>query len=471
MKSYDLSVIGSGMGGSMIASLNRDKNITLFEKDRNLGGCAGTFKKNGNLYNIGATTFAGYESGSIVKDIFDSGDFTPCLKKSDIAIRIIQNSTVIDRGKDFEKFLENIEEVFPNKNNRYFWEKIKEIDEKFWKIKNLYYGRHSLKSNIKTFKTFLELFDTFKFDILKSADHFIRSSLGNISSSYQAFIDSQLLITLQSTSKNLSLLSMALGLSYPFHNVFYVNGGMGSIFDGLLKGIDVKKEEEIKKVLIEKDSFRLISSKDEYITKKLILNSSVYDSSNLFEDANIKRYYSSFSFSDQSAFVITFIIDKKIELLHHYQIILDDKIPNSISNSFFISISSYDDDKMSKSGLSVTISTHTKALYWKNMTKDEYKKQKRLTQDFIIGKFLENFDEVKKEDIIDIFSATSKTFNRYINRYNCGGMSISIKNIMKTPTTTTPFKGLYNVGDSIFSGQGWLGVAIGVNILNEELNG
>ncbi len=78
--------------------------------------------------------------------------------------------------------------------------------------------------------------------------------------------------------------------------------------------------------------------------------------------------------------------------------------------------------------------------------------------------------ELKKEDIINKFSATANTFKRYINRYNCGGKAITLKNILQTPSCNTPFKGLYNIGDTVFAGQGWPGIALGVEILNEELN-
>lgn len=471
MKAYDLAIIGSGMGGSMIASLNKNKDTVVFEKDKNLGGCASTFKRFGSFYNAGATTFVGYENNHPVKEIFNKAKFTPNLTKSSIAIRVIQNKKIIDRVKNFEDFLENIQEVFPNKNNRYFWQKIKDLDEKFWQIKNLFFSKYSLKSHLNSFSSAIELFTMFKFDILKSADSFIKETLGDICLEYKSFIDSQLLITLQTTSKDISLLSLALGLAYPFHDVFYVNGGMGTLFDGLLKDIELKRKEEIKKVIKEKALYRIISSKDEYLTKDLVLNSSIYNCSNLFEDKQIQKYYDSFSFSDQSAFVINFNIEKEVELLHHYQIILDEKIPNSISNSFFISISSKDDEKMSKRGLSVTVSTHTKALFWKNLSKDEYEKQKKITQEFIIKKLLENLEEIKKEDIKNIFCASSKTFKRYINRYNCGGKAITLKNILSTPTAKTPFKSLYNVGDTIFAGQGWPGIALGVKILNKELNG
>ncbi|WP_424687806.1 phytoene desaturase family protein [Halarcobacter ebronensis] len=471
MKTYDLAIIGSGMGGSMIASLNKQKDVIVFEKDTNLGGCASTFKRFGNYYNSGATTLVGYEENHPLKEIFDKASVNLDLKKSDIAIRVLQNGKTIDRVKDFEKFLTQIDKAYPNKNNRVFWQTIKELDEKFWKLKNVYYSKYSLSSYIKTIKSVSEIFLTFKFDLFKTASGFIKDTLGDISKEYQDFIDSQLLITLQTTSKDISLLSLALGLAYPFHDVFYVNGGMGSIFDELLKDIETHNKEEVKSITKQNDVYLLKTRKAEYKAKNVILNSTVYDSSKLFEDEKIKSYYNKFSFNDQSAFVIHMTINKKEDLLHHYQIILENEIPNAISNSYFVSLSSSEDRKMSENGINITISTHTKARFWSNLNKDEYKRQKFITEEFIINSFLENFDNISKEDIQISFSGTAKTFNRFINRNNCGGKAITLKTLLQVPSCRTPFEGLYNVGDTIFAGQGWPGVALGVNILKEELDG
>ncbi|WP_419774727.1 phytoene desaturase family protein [Halarcobacter sp.] len=471
MKTYDLAIIGSGMGGSMIASLNKQKDVIVFEKDTNLGGCASTFKRFGNYYNSGATTLVGYEKNHPLKKIFDKANVNLDLKKSDIAIRVLQNGKTIDRVKDFEKFLSQIDKAYPNKNNRVFWQTIKELDEKFWKLKNVYYSKYTLSSYIKTIKSVSEIFLTFKFDLFKTASGFIKDTLGDISKEYQDFIDSQLLITLQTTSKDISLLSLALGLAYPFHDVFYVNGGMGSIFDELLKDIETHNKEEVKSITKQNDIYLLKTRKGEYRAKNVILNSTVYDSSKLFEDEKIKSYYNKFSFNDQSAFVIHMTINKKEDLLHHYQIILENEIPNAISNSYFVSLSSSEDRKMSENGINITISTHTKARFWSNLNKDEYKRQKFITEEFIINSFLENFDNISKEDIQISFSGTAKTFNRFINRNNCGGKAITLKTLLQVPSCRTPFEGLYNVGDTIFAGQGWPGVALGVNILKEELDG
>ena len=125
---------------------------------------------------------------------------------------------------------------------------------------------------------------------------------------------------------------------------------------------------------------------------------------------------------------------------------------------------------MSKNAYSITISTHTKASFWKKLSKSEYEKQKHITQDYLVKEFIDYFDNIKHRNILKAFSATSTTFQHYIGRLNCGGASINAKTILNTPSCKTPFKGLYNVGDTIFAGQGWPGVALGAWVLNKELN-
>ncbi|MDK2064258.1 phytoene desaturase family protein [Aliarcobacter butzleri] len=469
MQKIDLTVIGSGIGGSLISILNKDKNLVLFEKDKNLGGTASTFKRFGNYFNSGATTFVGYEDNHIIKEIFDSADFIPDLKKSSYAYRTIINGKSIDRITDFEEFIESLNSVFYHKNNRYFWQTLKDIDERFWKLKDIYFAKYSLNSYLKSLKTIDILFKEYKFLLFKSAKSFIKEVLGDISKEYQDFIDAQLQITLQSTSKDIPLLSFAIALSYPFHKIFYANGGMGKLFDDMLKDINVKKNEQIMQIKKENNFYRLISSKDEYLTSKLVLNIPVFESKNLFLDEDLQSYYKKFEFYDQSAFVIYLKIDSKKEFLNHYQIILKDNIPNAVSKSFFVSFSHKDDEKLSKNGYSVTISCHTKALFWNELSKEEYERNKEFTKNFILDELLKNIPDIKKEDIKIEFCATSKTFKRYINRFNCGATPLNLKNIFKIPSSLTPFKNLYNIGDSVFAGQGWPGVALGVKVLNSNL--
>lgn len=470
MKNLEIAVIGSGIGGSLISSLNREKELVLFEKSHNLGGCASTFKRYGHYYNAGATTFVGYEEGHIIKKLFKDMKVVPDIKQSEVAIRIIQKEKVVDRVKDFETFLEMMNRNYFHTNNRLFWETLKEIDRKFWKLQKIHFGKFGPIHYTKTAFFIAELFQTFRFDIFKSASRFIDEILFGCDEEYKKFIDAQLLITVQTTSKDISLLSLALGLSYPFHDVFYPNGGMGALIDTIVQEVEVKKNEEIIKILKEKNGWRVLSKKGECLTKQVILNSTIYDSAKLFEEEKIQKYFQKFQFSDTSAFVLYLTLEGDFDLLHHYQIILEENIPNCISNAFFVSVSDKNDLKMSKGGLSITISTHTKANFWSNLDENEYNDKKKETEYFILHKFLEYFDTIKIEKIKVFFSATSTTFNHFINRLNCGGKAIGIHNAMQLPSQNTPFEGLYNVGDTVFAGQGWPGVALGVDLLNKELN-
>ncbi len=130
MKKIHLAGIGCGIGGRLISILNKDKQLVLFEKDKNLGGTASTFKRFGNYFNSGATTFVGYEENHILKDIFDIANFTPDLIESSYAYRTIIDGKIIDRKRDFEEFLEIVNSVIYHKNNRYFWQTLKDIDER-----------------------------------------------------------------------------------------------------------------------------------------------------------------------------------------------------------------------------------------------------------------------------------------------------------------------------------------------------
>lgn len=469
MKKFDMAIIGSGIGGSLFAALNKDKNIILFEKDKNFGGCASTFCHKNYHFNAGATTFAGYEDGLIVKELFKQAKVQPKIKKTDIAYRVLQNGKSIDRVQDIDTYIEQIDAVFPNKNNKKFWYKIKEIDDTFWKIKDIFYLKYSVKNYIKTIQTGFKFFSYFKFDILKSADSFVKDILGDISKEYQDYLDATLLITVQKTSKNLPLIFFSLGLAYPFHDLYYANNGMGNIIDSLLENVNKKNNTEILLIENYNNGYKLHSKNEIFYTKKLILNSTMYDSGKLFSNQKIKNYYNSFEFHDQSAFVVYIKLSSEKHFLHHYQIILDAYIPNCTSNSFFVSISDKEDSLLSKDGYSLTISTHTKASIWKSFSKDTYKKQKKITQEYIL-KYLQKHLHLAQKDIKMSFSATSSTFNKYICRYNCGGTDSSIKNIFNNGGVTTPFKNLYNIGDTVMGSQGWPGVAMGVDILQKVIN-
>ncbi len=244
-------------------------------------------------------------------------------------------------------------------------------------------------------------------------------------------------------------------------NNYYIYGGMGSLFDSMAFKIDDVRTNEFIQNIEKTTNGYIVHSKNESLHfKNVVLNSSLFDSAHLFEDKTIKDYinkYKKFDFG-LSAFMVYMKLDTNKTFDHHYQIILPNRLKNTVSNSMFVSFSNNDDEKMKGS---VTISMHTNSAFFTTQTKE--KKQELLD---IIKKIVCEKLNIQEDEIIKCFAATPQTFKKYINRTSLGGIAVKYENLVyKLPSNDTPIKGLYNVGDTTFAAQGWPGVMLGVRNL------
>jgi len=471
---FEYAVVGSGVGGSSIAALLNAKGykVALFEKEPNLGGCSSTFSHKGHSYNAGATTLAGYEDGFIVKEIFDEIGFQPNLIVTDPSIVILQNGKTTPRYSNFEKFLEIVEQNYPYAKNRDFWKLIYGINRDFYKMSGHYYSNNNLFSKAKSLLSFIPLFAKFQKYLRANAYKFINDFFDGIDKEYLQFLESQILIVAQAPTKKINFFTAALSLGYTFNENHYAIGGLGAVFDGLTKNIKhLYKNSEIKEIKRFATHFELYSKNGVFKTQKLILNSTVYDSAKLFQDTKTKQYYKKYEKLNnyQSSFILYMTIKSKKKFEHHYQIIQKELFPNSLSKAIFVSFSDEKDNSLAPKGhYSVTVSLHTDLRLWED--KITYKAQKKELQDILIKSVLTSLD-IDKSEIIDSFSATPRTFKRYIKRDQLGGNAITMKNFLPfLPSNNSPIKGLYSVGDSVYVAQGWPGVMLGVKNLRRLLH-
>jgi len=471
---FEYAVVGSGVGGSSIAALLNAKGykVALFEKEPNLGGCSSTFSHKGHSYNAGATTLAGYEDGFIVKEIFDEIGFKPNLIPTDPSIVILQNGKTTPRFSDFEKFLEVVEQNYSHNKNRDFWKLIYTINVDFYKMSGHYYSNKNLFSKAKSLLSFIPLFAKFQKYLRANAYGFINDFFDGIDEEYLQFLESQILIVAQAPTKEINFFTAALSLGYTFNKNHYAIGGLGAVFDGLTKNIKhLYKNSEIQEIKRFPTYFELSTKNGVFQTKKLILNATVYDSAKLFEDTEIKRHYKKYEKLNnyQSSFMLYMTIKSKKKFEHHYQIIQNELFPNSISKAIFVSFSDENDNFLAPKGhYSVTVSLHTDLRLWND--KATYKAQKKELQDILTKSVLTSLD-IDKSEIVDCFSATPRTFKRYIKRDQLGGNAITMKNFLPfLPSNNSLIKDLYSVGDSVYAAQGWPGVMLGVKNLKRLLH-
>jgi len=466
---YDYAVVGSGIGGSSVAAYlhAKGKKVILFEKEPYLGGCSSTFGRKGQLYNTAATTLAGYQEGFAVKEIFDAAGFTPDLLPVDPSIVVIQGEKTTPRYKDFEKFLEVLESNYPHAKNRAFWTLVYEINNAFYDYKEHYYESATLLKKLRSLVSFLPLFKRFRPYLFEDAASFIERFYGSLEGEYKAFLEAQVLIVAQAPLKEINFFTAALSLGYTFRDNFYVLGGMGQLFEGLVKKIpDVMRKSEVKSISVHDGYFELHGKFVSTRARRVILNATVYDAAKLFDAPHAKRYYKKQEKQDnrQSSFVLYMKIKSEKTFAHHYQIIEEKPFAYSFSQALFVSFSDQNDTQMCEKGYySITASIHTNADFWNDPL--EYPRKKQELQD-ILKEIIFMRLGIEENEVVACFSATPKTFMRYIKREQLGGNAMRMKNFLPTLSgNDTPIEGLYQVGDSVYPAQGWPGVMMGVKNL------
>lgn len=469
----DFAVVGSGVGGSSIAALLSAKgfDVALFEKEPYLGGCSSSFSHKGYTYNTGATTLAGYEEGFIVKEIFDAIGFKPELIQTDPSIVVIQNEKITPRYKDFERFFAGLDANYAHDKNREFWELIYSINKEFYTLSGYYYTNAGFFAKMKSLMSFLPLFIKFQKYLRGNAYTFINDFFGGIDKEYLEFLESQILIVAQAPTKEINFFTAALSLGYTFNDNYYVKGGFSAIFDAMTKNVqEVHKKSEIIQIVKKEEYFELHTANKIHEAKKVILNSTVYESARLFTDTKIKSYYKKYEKlnNHQSSFMLYMSIKSSKKFHHHYQIIKDELFAHTLSKALFVSFSDAHDEKIAPKGVySITASIHTDSRFWEN--KQSYKGQKKELEDILRQTIVETLN-IEKAEVLASFSATSQTFAHYIKRSQLGGNAMSMKNLLPfLPANDTPITNLYNVGDTVYAAQGWPGVMLGVKNLQRLL--
>lgn len=470
----EYAVVGSGIGGSSIAAYLDAKGheTVLFEKESYLGGCSSTFEHAGFSYNTGATTLAGYEEGHIVKSHFDALGLAPDLISTDPAMVIIQNGKTTPRFADFETFLEVLEANYPHPKNRDFWMLIYDLGREFYTMHGHYYSNRSFWRKFISLTSFLPMLVKFQRFLRTNAYDFIQDFYGDVSEEYLHFLEAQIFIVAQAPSRDINFFTAALSLGYTFNKTHYVPGGFSTLFDHMTANMkDVRRNTEIRKIERRTDHFTL-HTKDETIqAKKVILNSTVYDSGKLFDDAVVKNYYKKYETlnNHQSSFMLYMTIKSTKQYAHHYQLIQEEMYHHTISNAVFVSFSDVTDNILCAKGhYSITASIHTDSRWWDE--KGTYKAQKEKLQSQMLKSICDILD-INEIQIVHLFAATPRSFKRYINRSQLGGNAITMKNFLpKLPSNDTPIKGLYHVGDTVYAAQGWPGVMLGVDNLKSLLH-
>ncbi len=468
----DYAVVGGGIGGVLASALlsYAGKEVMLFEALDYLGGCAGTFQRKGFYYNAGAATFVGAEENLPVGRIAKLLDVDLPIKPIDPAMVVYVEDRVIRRWRDRERSLEEIRQAFPELSHSAFWRRVYSVSDALWSMWCDSLPYPSLLSLLRNLSRHTTSFLSTLLCNFFSAKRVAEVYLGNFNSDYELFLTHHTLITAQGFLEEVPFSVASLGFTYPNLTNYYAIGGMGRLLEAFAKKVKhVSMRTRVKAIRKKPWGFLIETNRGNYEAKRVVLNTTVWRAGEILQDL---RDFSERAKSRYSklwgAFTIYMTIEGELppDFAHHHFILLREPIPYTGSRSLFLSVSESEDPLLSKDRTrSITISTHTRLELWENLSREEYEDKKQRATEYCLEVIYKHLPELRNVKKLHVFAGTPRTFERFTGRYrgSVGGIPVIRENFpFSYPSPLTPVEGVYLVGDTVFPGQGWPGVSMGV---------
>ena len=476
-------VIGAGIGGLTSATLLAQAGyaVTVLEAQTYAGGCASTFYSKGYRFESGATVVGGFQPNGPHAIVGDMLDLDWQIHKHDPAwvTHIPDRSIALTANND------DVIAKFPDTAK--FWQQQSKIADLGWKLsaqglpfpaRDMAEVWQLIKVGLSNFPQDLRLipfafstvYDWLKWHGLHTNQAFVR------------FLDAQLLISAQTTTKHVNALYGATALDLARQGVFHVEGGIGGIAETLVEKLEslngrieyrrrvtdvVVKNGEVIGVYAKKG--RHTKTRDFYPADVVIANTTPWNLNQLLGENSPTRLQREVKKRDLGwgAFVLHLGVKADAlpnDLPDHHQIITQMHGELGEGRSIFISMSPQWDKSRAPDGeRTVTITTHTNVQQWWDLLESDesayYAKKDAYTENLIntIDTIIDGF----KDAITLVMAGTPVTYNFYTNRHKGMVGGFPQTSLFKMRSPRTGIKNLRLVGDSIFPGQSTAGVTLG----------
>lgn len=477
---YDVILIGSGFGALSAAALlaKRGLKVCVMEQAKYPGGCATSYKHKGNWFETGATTLVGLDEGMPLRYLLDELGVEIPLRKLEVPMQVhLPNGERITRYGNLEEWIAEAERVFGKYKQREFWEHCHRISRQVW--------RTSLKQRSFPFSSLSDVLlgvtraRPSQLSLLPSAFRTMQDVLQKYglhqNRLFTDFVNEQLLITAQNHAHEVNELFGATALCYTLYSNYYVDGGLINLVKPIVSylsenGGEVKYGHDVTQVHTLQNGYQVITSKGEYSSRFVISGIPLNNTKQLFSDASIKKRLEPYLLTSEKlngAFTMSLVFDKaEAPACLHHQVHVPEGLPHIGSKSVFISFSHPLDKLRSKAGEQVaSVSTHVpnpSSLYIQNKEQIET----------AILEALENAGLLKKENIKYKLAATPGAWIFWTKRaYGAVGGYPQYKSIKpwQMKDARLDHKGAYVCGDTVYPGQGIVGVCLSGIIAADKL--
>jgi C-3',4' desaturase CrtD len=486
----DATVIGAGFAGLTAAALlaNEGLKVRVLERDIHPGGCAAAYTRKTKVgefrFAVGATVAAGLEPGGLLDQLYSRLNMRPKFEALDPAMRLHLRG---DDGSEHKVQLHGTRERWSDELKRAFPGQL-EQKKKFWKeVQGISDVMHhaARKFPVMPFKSLNDVLDTaqgFHPQVHRVLLNLYRT-VGDLLEQHQisdpahrALIDGQLLDSMQCTSETCALPNGSYALEIYRYGAQYVPGGLASIAEDFSSAIRNRGGEmhyatRARRVIVENGKTVGVETHGRtFISPIVISTAPLEDTVNLLGESSPPSLEARASSLPEIWGAFTLYIAVRDAALpadaHRFEQVIDYTTGSDhggLEENFLVSISApWDRSRAPEGHRAITISTHVHAQDWQNLERDVYQAKKRELEHRITDRLEVLWPEFKN-NIVHLETGTPRTFENF-TLHSLG----RVGGVPQTPKAanfhaqhhSSGIPGLYLAGETIFPGQGTIGVAV-----------
>lgn len=486
-RDVDAVVIGAGIAGATAAALLAadGRRVVVLERDAHAGGCAASFGDRGYAFAVGATVGMGLEPGGVLRRVYERVGRTPRFEPVDPAIRVFVGDRTVDLHTDRGAWAAEVARAFPGEDaaKRRFWDEVATLARGL--------AHASKRFPVLPLQTLDDALDTARaaHPSLMPVALRLRATVADLlrrhgvgDPVHRAFVDGQLVDAMQTTADDCAAPNGALALDVYRYGAQYVPGGLATIAEDLLESVvrrggEVRFATRARRLLVDADGrIAGVATRAGELRAPVVVAALPLANTAELLGAEVPTRLHPRAAAQRGrqwgAFTLYLGVDERalpsdVRPFLQVTAVPEAGAPTQVHDggNLLISVSpAWDRARAPEGKRAITVSTHVDAGRWMALAEDPqaYATAKTAFAEHLLDRVAVALPRVR-EGIEVRHAGTPRTFHRYTRRAEgaVGGLPQTLAHAnFAAPSHRTDLPGLFLAGDTVFPGQGTLGVAI-----------
>ena len=344
----EVIVIGSGLGSLTAAALLAQKGLkpTILEQNWIPGGCTTSYSRKGFVFEAGATTLVGLDENMPLRQFLDQTGIQIETRKLKLPMQVhLADGRIVNKYQNIKNWISEAEKHFGG-NQKTFWENTYQLSQFVWEASTRYLDFTPSKP-----VDFLRLAAKARVQDILKARYSLVSTASRLprnqpDDQFKQYIDQQLLITAQNTAREVNFLFGAAALCYTNYSNHYIDGGLINLVNPILKYIRSKGgtifcRNGVQQIIKKKDHYIIHTKTNTYKSRFLIsgipINNMMTLAPEIISPGSKRKILTPDKLYSAFQMGIVFKSQRHFESIHH-QIHLSEPLPETHSNSIFMSL-------------------------------------------------------------------------------------------------------------------------------------